>query len=115
MPAAQTPLMDEPFRSAGFPYRLRPDRPPPTDALDQEEWSLNERLHNGVAQQLTGALLRLQTLEQRHHRNLETGLPLLRAAIALIAEGINEVRAIANELAWTDGDASVDPGSLSRQ
>jgi signal transduction histidine kinase len=67
-------------------------------AGDEERRRLGSEIHDGVCQQLTGALLRCQALELR----LERGAPLpsaeLGALSSLLGETIHEARAVAQGL-----------------
>lgn len=67
-------------------------------AGDEERRRLGHEIHDGVCQQLTGALLRCQALELRLARGTPLRQPDLVALAALLGEAIHEARSVAQGL-----------------
>jgi signal transduction histidine kinase len=65
---------------------------------DEERRGLGHEVHDGVCQQLTGALLRCQALELRLERGIPPTRSELDALSSLLGETIHEARAVAQGL-----------------
>jgi signal transduction histidine kinase len=65
---------------------------------DDERRHLGSEVHDGVCQQLTGALLRCQAMELRLERGASPSSAELGALSSLLGEAINEARAVAQGL-----------------
>ena len=76
---------------------------------DDERRRFGQDVHDGVCQQLTGALLRCQALERRLGRGQDLALEDLCALSALLEEAIDEAHAVAKGLCPLDPDS----GALS--
>ncbi len=65
---------------------------------DEERRHLGSEVHDGVCQQLTGALLRCQAMELRLDQGASPSSAELRALSSLLGDSINEARAVAQGL-----------------
>jgi signal transduction histidine kinase len=65
---------------------------------DDERRNLGSEIHDGVCQQLTGALLRSQAIERRLERGAPPDATELAALSALLADTMNEARGVAQGL-----------------
>lgn len=77
-------------------------------AADEERHRLGLDIHDGVCQQLTGALLRCEALARRLDRGERPVAGDLTALSSLLDEAINEAHAVARGLCLLDSD----PGAL---
>jgi len=68
------------------------------DAHEQDQQSLARQLHEGLAQQMIGALLQLRAVEQLQRGDPDGAANELRAVGKLLSEGIDEARRIASRL-----------------
>jgi signal transduction histidine kinase len=68
------------------------------DAHEQNQQSLAHQIHEGLAQHLIGALLRLRAVEQPLQWDPEGAANELHAVGKLLSEGIDEARRIASSL-----------------
>lgn len=68
------------------------------DAHEQDQQSLARQVHEGLAQHMIGALLRLRAVEQRQQGDPEKAANELHAVGKLLSEGIDEARRIASSL-----------------
>lgn len=76
---------------------------------DEESRRLGQEVHDGVCQQLTGALLRCQTLERRLDSGRDVTLEDLNTLSSLLGEAIDEAHAVAKGLCPLEPS----PGALS--
>lgn len=78
-------------------------------ASDEERRRLGADIHDGVCQQLTGALLRCEAMARRLERGHPLGLEELTPLSLLLEEAIDESHAVAKGLCPLDPD----PGALA--
>jgi signal transduction histidine kinase len=81
-------------------------------ATDEERRGVGRDIHDGVCQQLTGALLRCQALELRLERGTPPTQPEIGALSGLLAETIHEARAVAEGLSPLNATPSALAGAL---
>jgi signal transduction histidine kinase len=79
------------------------------DAGDEERHRLGRDIHDGVCQQLTGALLRCEALERRVDRGEALAAADFAALSSLLQEAVDEAHAVARGLSQLDPD----PGALA--